>query len=166
MEYKASLDTLAKIITIFVLLLFPFIIWTNWNLISSVPGSVTFILIHTLPTILFIAAIAIGYIYSTKKYIIRNGDLVIVRPVKEKRILISDIEEARLVEKGEMFGTIRTFGVGGMFGYFGKYYNSAFGSITLYTTQKKNRIFIRTKQGNKIIISPDDVSLLEHLKKG
>lgn len=77
-----------------------------------------------------------------------------------------DIEQVRAVEEGEMNGLIRTFGVGGLFGYFGKYYANRIGNMTLYATQRKNRILIITKQHKKIVITPDDLSMLEKLEQG
>jgi len=102
--------------------------------------------------------------FRTQKYVVNNNELIIKRPVKERKIQISDIQEIRLINPGEMFGTIRTFGVGGLFGYYGLFYNRTFGSMTLYTTQRKNRVIIKTKSNSKIVISPDDLSLVDFVK--
>ena len=79
-------------------------------------------------------------------------------------IKISAITEARILNSNEMSGLIRTFGNGGLFGYYGKFYNTKLKHLTLYTTQRKNRILIETSQSKKIVISPDDLSFVEKLK--
>ena len=159
MEYKASLDTLSKIITGVLIIIFFAIELTSLQLFSGERDNSNKILIQSGTLLFFILVIAGCYLFSTKKYLLNGKELIIVRPIKERIILLSDIEEIRPVAKGEMRWTIRTFGVGGLFGYYGKFYNRKFGSMTWYTTQLKNRIFIRIKSGEKIIITPDDISL-------
>ncbi|MBW7943281.1 MAG: hypothetical protein H3C64_13055, partial [Candidatus Kuenenia stuttgartiensis] len=85
-------------------------------------------------------------------------------PVRKIKIDFREIENVRLLENRETIGLLRVFGVGGLFGYFGKYYNSKIGSVNLYTSQRKNRILISTLGGNKYIISPDNLDLLKYLK--
>lgn len=164
MEYKASLDTLSKVITVGIIILFFVIGYKSIKAIMVAKGDITTILMHAGIILFLIVTIVCCYLFGTQKYLVVNNELIIKRPIKEKRIVISDIEEVRLVNDCNVTGTIRTFGVGGLFGYYGKYYNKTFGSMTLYTTQQKNRIFIRTKKQDKIIISPDDMSLLDKLK--
>jgi hypothetical protein len=36
--------------------------------------------------------------------------------------------------------------------------------MTFYATQRKNRILIETRQGLKLIITPDDQSIIENIK--
>jgi len=164
MEYKASFDTLTKVLTLGVIILFAFIGQKSVKALLVAQGDTTTIFIHS-GVLLFLLATLVGsYLYSTQNYLIDNNELVIKRPISERRISIADIAEIRLVGEGDMTGTIRTFGNGGLFGYYGKYHNKTFGSMTLYTTQKTNRVFIRTKSGSKIIISPDDLSLVDKLK--
>lgn len=58
---------------------------------------------------------------------------------------------------------IRTFGVGGLFGNYGKFYTQGLGNITMYGTQNKNFILIKT-ENKKILITPDDLRIIDHLK--
>ena len=71
----------------------------------------------------------------------------------------------RTVEKDEIVTLIRTFGNGGLFGYYGKFYSSKLGNITLYATQSRNRVLIKTIHGTQIMITPDDLSLVEALQE-
>jgi hypothetical protein len=165
MEYKASLDTLSKIITVVVIILLTTIAIKNVMEIIDGHGNLKRILIHGGILLLTIAIILICYLYRTTRYTITENKLVINRPVGNREINFSDISEIRIVDKADFFGTIRTFGNGGLFGYYGKFYNSKLGSTTWYVTQRRNRIFVHTKQGDKIIISPDDVTLVEKVQR-
>ena len=164
MEYKASLDTLSKVITIAFIIIFIVTELVSFKVLAVVDSESKSNLFQTGILLFFILVIGGCYLFRTKKYLLNERELIIVRPIKERIILLTDIEEIRLVAKGEMKWTIRTFGVGGLFGYYGKFYNRRFGSMTWYTTQLKNRIFIRIKSGEKIIITPDDISLADKLK--
>lgn len=154
MEYKASLDRLSIVMTVMTFLL---LAWAAFKLLHS-PDLMAFVLIGA-------AVVTICYGLHTQKYVIGNGMLLIHRPVKNVSFPTADIQQTKILEPNEMTGTIRAFGVGGLFGYFGKFYNRKFGFMTFYTTQRKNRILIQFKSGKKIIISPDDVSIINYLKE-
>ncbi len=164
MEYKASLDTVAKIITAGTIILFLVIGARSIKVLTLAQGNTTAILIHSGILLLFIALLLGCYLFAPHYYRVENHNLIIVRPANNKTIKLSDIEEIRPVENNEMLGGIRTFGNGGLFGYFGKYYYPKIGKVNLYATQRKNRILIETKQGAKFIITPDDQSIIENIK--
>ncbi len=164
MEYKASLDLLAKILTGTTFILLSFLGYRSIKALAVSQGDTTTILTHSGILLLFICILLGSYLYAPQKYVLSNDELIIKRPIKERKIKLSDIEEIKIVADTEMKGISRTFGVGGLFGYYGKYYNSEFGHMTFYTTQRKNRVLLRIKQGEKIIITPDDITMAEKLK--
>lgn len=164
MEFKASLDTLAKILTLGVILLFIFIGQKSVKQLVIAQSDNTTVLIHS-GIILMLLLIIIGcWLFAPKSYSICGGDLLINRPIGNVSFKISEIDEARVLSSNELSGLIRTFGNGGLFGYYGKFYNSKLKHLTLYTTQRKNRILIKTSQSKKIVISPNDLSIVEKLK--
>lgn len=164
MEYKVSLDTLAKIITIGAFILFIAIGQRSVRAILVAEGNTTTILIHS-GVLLFLVAIILGcWLYAPQSYTIDSTTFTINRPINNVKIKLADITQIRTVADSEITGLIRTFGNGGLFGYYGKYYNSIIGHMTLYTTQRKNMVLILTKQGKKIIITPDDIGIIERLK--
>ena len=164
MEYKASLDLPAKIITSAVIIILAVVDYLNLQRIQESGAGASANLIHLGIIFLSILVLLISYVLSPQKYIADGAELVIVRPANNVHILVSEIEDVRLIAKGELRWTIRTFGVGGLFGYFGKYYNNTFGAMTWYTTQLKNRILIRLKSSKKIVITPDNIALADFLK--
>lgn len=121
------------------------------------------ILAHAGILLLFVAILLLSYLFSTIRYKIQDGRLIINRPIGNIKINSRDITEIRKI-KNRIF-TLRTFGSGGLFGFYGKFYNSKYGNMTWYVTQRKNLILLTTKNGKKIMISPDDVGLADKLEE-
>lgn len=98
-------------------------------------------------------------------YILTDEELIIKRLAGNIRIAKNEIHSVESLDNGRSGTLIRTFGIGGYFGYFGKYYSSSLGSLTLYATRKDKRILVTTKSGKKIVLTPDDSALAADLKK-
>jgi hypothetical protein len=61
----------------------------------------------------------------------------------------------REVARDDMHLTIRTFGVGGLFGYFGNFRNSVIGKIAMYATRRDKTILVETLD-KRLILTPDE----------
>jgi hypothetical protein len=160
MEYKASLDSVAKSVTWGVFILFLLIafgcIWIQQQ--PDVTGKRLF---GSSVVVVLCLVFWIGtYGFSPQSYWLEDGVLTVKRAFKSRKIYLDQISEIRPVEEGEMKRTVRTFGSGGLFGYFGKFYNSTFGSMTWYATKRKEMVLIVLKRGEKIIITPDDFAII------
>jgi hypothetical protein len=164
MDYKASKDMTVKIITIGVIILFAFLGYKSLIGIIHSNGKLTLILIHSSVLIFLVGTLLLCFLYAPQKYSITENKLIIHRPISDKYILIDSITEIRKVDKSELKGTIRTFGVGGLFGNYGKFYIPALGNVTLFATQSKNYVLIITNK-RKILITPDDLGIIEHIKE-
>ena len=165
MEYKASLDTFAKGLTIGVFILLIAIGQKSVRALLVAEGDTTTILIHAGTLLLFVAILLGSWLYSPQSYTLDSNELIINRPIGKVKIKLGDIKQVRTLSDDETRGTIRTFGVGGLFGYFGKFHTPGIGHSTFYTTQRKNKILIITNSDKKIIITPDDTNLVEKLKQ-
>ena len=165
-EYNASLDNSNRAITALVLLLFLLLGYFLVRIITHSHGNLMTILFPSgLLFILFCLLTLASYFLAPQSYKLDSLNLTIVRRAKDKVIKLADIIEVRNVDY-EMNRAIRLIGVGGLFGYFGKHYALKIGAVTVYASQRKNRILIQTNQGQKIIITPDDdISMLEQLKE-
>ncbi|WP_395803128.1 PH domain-containing protein [Daejeonella sp.] len=141
MKYKASLDQTAIIITILVGLLFGALIIFNFILPLA---------------ILLLSVYLICWYLKPLRYEIKSDQIIIHRLIKSVRIKRYDIENLTLIDKDKLSGTIRTFGVGGLFGWYGKFSNNELGDMTWYLTSRDKPILIISKAGKKILISPDD----------
>lgn len=141
MIYKASLDKSAIIITNLVTLLFGALIVFNFIL----PIAILLMIIYLICMLL-----------KPLNYEIIEDNLIIRRLIKSVRINRSDIESLELIDKTSLAGTIRSFGVGGLFGWYGKFANSKLGDMTWYVTRRDKLVLIIKKDGKKILISPDE----------
>ena len=163
MEYKASKDMTVQIVTIGVVTLYAFIgyksimglIHSNWNL--------TPIFIHSSVILFLFATLSFCFLYAPKSYALNNDKLVIHRSLNDKFIPIDSIIDIRLINKSELKGTIRTFGVGGIFGNYGKFYSNGLGNYTMFGTQSKNYVLIKTNS-KKYVITPDEIGIVEQIK--
>lgn len=88
--------------------------------------------------------------------------IVILRRYKSVVLERQFIKSIERLPENVMRGAIRTFGVGGLFGYFGRYYTPALGSFTLYATSFQNLYLIRKWDGKSVVIScaePDKMDM-------
>lgn len=156
MEFAASLDTSAKVITTSVIILFAGISVWNAMAMRKAKGDRVNMIARTGIFVILAFSLIISFIYSTKGYETRGKSLIIKNRFKEIPLVWTDIADVRMVSEEEMKGTLRTFGVGGLFGYYGHYHNSAIGDMTFYATQQKNWVLLHRVNGEAIIITPDD----------
>jgi hypothetical protein len=151
MVFKTSLDNLAKCITIGVTILFAVIIFGQYAIIKDAGRADP---IYTTVGCLVIYLLA--FAFRPIDYIITADRLIIHRPLSDVKIDRSQITSVELVDSGQTGWTIRTFGVGGLFGYYGKFANRKLGSMTWYATRRDRAVLILTVDNRKIILTPND----------
>ena len=154
MKFNASLDKLAKVVTFIITIIFASIIIGQLVLIIDSVQSVSFFSIPIVGLIYLIV-----FLYRPLYYRITDNLLVIHRPISDIKINLIDIKSVELLDKKRLKGTIRTFGVGGLFGYWGKFTNSQIGTMTWYATRRDHAILITTTSNKKILLTPDDPNL-------
>lgn len=79
-----------------------------------------------------------------------NG-LTIRHGLKKTEIPAGSIVGIRKIEPGDMSGSKRNFGSGGMFGYLGNFSNVNLGKYKMYSTEKENRVLITTTDGKYVV---------------
>jgi hypothetical protein len=72
------------------------------------------------------------------------------------KILRTDIKTVEHIDKNDLKWSIRIFGVGGLFGYWGKFRNKKMGSMTWYATRRNNVVLVTTIHQKKIILTPNE----------
>ena len=151
MTYKTSLDNLAKGITIGVTILFVAILIGQFSIIKDTGWAVPIITTVTLFLIYFIS-----FAFSPINYEVSAQDLTIHRLFIDVNIDRSQIKSVELLDKEKLGWVFRTFGVGGLFGYYGKFANTKFGSMTWYATRRDKTVLVETMNNKKIILTPDE----------
>jgi hypothetical protein len=151
MTYKTSLDNLAKGVTLSITILFAVIIVAQLSIISGVGLwlPISTIVVLTVTYFLTIAFRPINYSLTSDKLIIHR----LFRNITIERTAIKSIEQ---INKEVMKGTLRDFGVGGLFGYFGKFSNKNLGRMTWYATRRDNIVLVTTIDNKKIILTPNE----------
>jgi Bacterial PH domain len=149
MLFKTSLDNLAKSLTIgFALFALAIIGIQYYYAFDS--GLPVFTLL-----ILFLIYV-IGYLFAPRNYSITANTVLIHRPLTNISIKKNDIKSVEIVERNKISKAWRIFGVGGLFGYYGRFWNSEMGTMTFYATRTADAILIRTHTDKKIILTPDE----------
>lgn len=154
MKFKTSLDTLAKVVTVAVTILFTTIIIGQLVLLLDSAKSISVITIVILVLIYLIV-----FLYKPISYKITDDLLVIHRPLTDIKVDLKEIQNVEQVDKSSLSGTIRIFGVGGLFGYWGKFTNSKIGLMTWYATRRDNAVLVTTFGNKKIVLTPDEPGL-------
>ena len=151
MIYKTSLDKLAKGVTIGITIVFAFVIIILCSIIKETGTVIPICIIILLLLIYFIV-----FAYRPINYVVSADSIIIHRPVLDVKISRDTIKSVELLDKEKMYGVIRTFGVGGLFGYYGQFYNSKIGSMTWYATRQNNTVLVRTIDNKNIVLTPDE----------
>lgn len=151
MIYKATLDKTAKLLTIgmpVILIGFvigPKLLTTHINVMAIIVVSIVMCLTYI-----------ITYGYSPTSYEIKEDSILIKRPFKDVIIHRSAIADVIKLDDGKLARSIRTFGSGGLFGYFGLFWQKEFGTMTWYATRRDQAIMIITSSNKKMVITPDE----------
>jgi hypothetical protein len=104
---------------------------------------------------LFILALA--YAYSPRSYAISDRTIFVRRWIGSARIPLEHIREARRVTDADLRSTIRLWGSGGAFGYYGLFRTSKLGNCSWYVTNRQNAVLVITDR-KTALFSPDDVN--------
>ena len=104
--------------------------------------------------------LAIWVLLTMPRYLlVDDKSIVITHPIGQSVILKSEIADIRAVERSELRGSIRLFGSGGFFGWFGIFRNSKLGTYRLYSGQLENLYLIKTSTKSYIISSSVPIEL-------
>lgn len=140
MQFRASYDTTTKVISAAVFILFLMIAADTRSLITE-----------GIFALLFLAA----YAWSPVGYEIADGNVVIRRLIGNVRIPVSGIREVKIATSDDLSGSLRLFGSGGLFGYYGLFRSSTLGSSNWYVTDRGRAVVLAGDSGTAIV-SPDD----------
>lgn len=151
MTYKISLDNLAKSITVGVTVLFAVIIVGQYALIRTAGTAIP---IYT--TVGLLSGYFIAFAFRPVSYELTDDKLIIHRLLWDIKIDRTNIRSVEILDKERIGWAIRTFGIGGLFGYYGKFANAKLGNMTWYATRKDKTVLVLTADNKKIILTPND----------
>jgi hypothetical protein len=111
-----------------------------------------------IPKILNFGIIVLCAGFGVFGYSIQQGVLRVHRLGWYKDISLSNIKSVEF-KPNVMAGSLRTFGIGGVFGYIGHFRNRTLSNYKAYATHRKKTVVIQTNNNDQIVISPDDPEL-------
>jgi uncharacterized membrane protein YphA (DoxX/SURF4 family) len=106
--------------------------------------------------ILFALILAAAFAWSPRGYSIADGFLSVHRLIGNLRIPLASIREVRIASPEELQGSLRIFGSGGLFGYYGNFRSPNLGKSTWFVTRYSHAVIVAASAGN-FVLSPDDV---------
>jgi hypothetical protein len=109
----------------------------------------------TVSVIFAILFITLGAFFGVYGYSLHEKELRIIRLGWSSDIAYSDIVDIEY-SPDAMMGSLRKFGIGGFFSYYGLFRNRVIGNYKAYATHRKNTVVITTRSGKKIVVTPDD----------
>jgi hypothetical protein len=132
----------------------------DWLLILMTSGVTLFLLgldyytLGVIPTLITWSIILGALGFGIFGYHIEGNQLKILRLGWSKDIDLSEINRVE-IKPHAMTGSVRTFGIGGLFGYVGYFRNSILKGYKAYVTHREKTVVITTEE-EQVVISPDD----------
>ena len=160
LTFPSSMDKGTKLKTGFVLLIFAIVIGA---LLFSSLEDTDFIIVPIFVLLIYIAIICYGIYETPVLYTISNDTFSIVSRWNKIHIPLIEIQDARAFESEDKKGLKRNLGASGVLGNFGSYSSSLHKNLTIYTSRDSNWVLINKKNGKKIVISPDDLGMVQIL---
>ena len=106
------------------------------------------------------ALLAIWVLLTMPRYlIVQNGLLIITHPIGRTVIEKSDVVKIEAIDRSELRGSLRLFGSGGFFGWFGIFRNSKLGTYRIYCGQLENLYLVKTQTKSYVISSTKPIEL-------
>jgi Bacterial PH domain len=157
MKFTASFDGLAKVVTISSIIIMIIIFTIAFPYFIQNPSEMG---IEAIFIPLFLIIIFLGiFIFRPISYSITDQEIIVHRPFKDIKISRKDIQSIEILDKKFSENTLRTFGVGGAWGYFGKFTHSSFGSMDWYVTRRDKLVLLKVSGNKKLVVSPDELEL-------
>ena len=108
--------------------------------------------------------ILVCYLLSPKNYSLREGKLIIQKVIgKTINIPLKEVEAYTVVPNFAKLRVSRTFGNGGLFGYYGLFSTAEYGTISCQLRSLKDVIIIKTSHGAFALSPEQTASFREHL---
>jgi Bacterial PH domain len=104
---------------------------------------------------LALAIFGLSLAYSPRGYVVSSGLITVKRFIRDVRIPLAGVREARAITKDDLRGCIRLWGNGGLFGYYGLFRTRALGVCSWYVTNRRQAVVVKTA-AKTVLFSPDD----------
>lgn len=148
------MDTVTTLITLVLIIITVYVVYQQTVLFLAKKEMNTIFV-----GIILILVLLLSIAFKPLAYILTGDKLIIKRIAGDINIAKNDIKSAEILTPDTSGTLVRGFGIGGYFGYMGRYYSSKLGWLTMYATRRDKRILIATKEGKLLIVTPDETAL-------
>jgi hypothetical protein len=105
-------------------------------------------------SLVIVGIMVVAATFAIRGYSVMDGRLLIHRLGWANRFDLAELTSAE-VNPGATMGSLRTMGIGGLFGFVGHYHNQILGSYRAYATNEFNTVVL-VFSGETIVVTPDD----------
>ncbi len=163
MEVKIAWKLTTKLISLGMIILLTFIIvsfgisiYSTYSIENSMQG--TFVLWMSIAVM--VSVLVVPVLFFPIKYVLADSQVIIKRFANDSVIPHAEIQDVyRLRDKSKSM-LIRTFGVGGYLGFYGKFYASDIGTINLMAGNTSDIVIIETVNGVKYGLSDTEDGII------
>jgi len=148
MVFKNPLDNFTKILSTIVFLL-PIGIYFGVSFSEGFEFTSLIVVVVLLPVF------AITWALHPQDYTVNEQGITIKRPYKSILIASNDIKGIEALTPADLKYSMRLFGSGGFFGYFGLFTNQKLGRYHIYAGNRVNPVLILTEK-KKYVLTPTD----------
>ncbi len=97
-------------------------------------------------------AVVFILVLRTPRYSYIEKDLIIVKFFLGSKVL-EDVSAVRPIQKGELKGSVKSWGNGGLMGYTGHFENRYIGKFQMYAVNKKELALVTLANGKQYVIN-------------
>lgn len=105
-------------------------------------------------SLVMLAILLVAAVFAIRGYSVSDGRLLILRLGWATRYDLSRLSRVE-ISPGATLGSVRTMGIGGLFGFVGHYHNAILGSYKAYATNDLNTVVLGIDD-ETIVVTPDD----------
>ena len=105
-------------------------------------------------SLVILAILLVAATFAIRGYSVIDGRLLIHRLGWSTKFDLSKLSSVE-VNPGATMGSIRTMGIGGLFGFVGYFHNEILGTYKAYATNELNTVVLDFG-GEKIVVTPDE----------
>lgn len=117
-------------------------------------------LVPAIVTCAVVVAVAVSVLlYMPLRLIVDAQAVRVVHPIGQTKILRSEIIEIRAISREDIAGSLRIFGSGGYFGWYGIFESAKIGRYCMYSGNRESLYLVCTAQRRYVISSRNGLEL-------
>lgn len=105
--------------------------------------------------IVLLATLFVVFAISPRSIALTESQFILNKGIGTMKLNYPDITNVEIYKSDGIFD-VRVFGIGGVCGFTGKFYNNKIGKYTSYVGDYSQALYIQTRKGKKYVLSCED----------